>query len=94
MSGPRVSVIVPTKDRGGSLLRLLEALRGQSLPVEDFEVIVVDDGSTDGTPGVLAALEHDPRLRLRLLRHETSRGPATARNDGRSSPAAHRRSSK
>jgi glycosyltransferase involved in cell wall biosynthesis len=45
----------------------------------DLEVIVVDDGSSDGTGETLAAL-HDPRVRW--IRHETPEGVSSARNDG------------
>ncbi|GEM_PF-1558956 len=45
---PRVSVIVPTRNRRPLLRRLLEAMAKQSF--DDFEVIVVDDGSADGSP--------------------------------------------
>ena len=45
----------------------------------DFELIIVDDGSTDDTPQVVGSLR-DPRIRS--LRHALSRGPAAARNTG------------
>lgn len=51
MSEPRVSVIVPTRNRAASLRSLLGALASQTY--DDFEVIVIDDGSTDGTDHVL-----------------------------------------
>jgi glycosyltransferase involved in cell wall biosynthesis len=52
---PDISVVVATHDRRDRLRRLLDALEAQTLPRERFEVIVVDDGSSDGTADVVAA---------------------------------------
>lgn len=49
---PGASIIIPTYNRKNSLRRTLASLAEQTLPVEQFEVIVVDDGSTDGTGDV------------------------------------------
>jgi glycosyltransferase involved in cell wall biosynthesis len=75
MAGLEVTVVIPTRDRWP---RLGPTLRG-ALRQEDvsLEVIVVDDGSTDETPARLAEVK-DPRLRV--LRHDASRGVAAARN--------------
>jgi GT2 family glycosyltransferase len=77
-----LSVVIPTYNRAPVLARCLAALRAQSLdPGQDFEVVVVDDGSTDETPGVLegaAGLAGPP---LRYAR-QANRGPAAARNRG------------
>jgi hypothetical protein len=79
---PNVSVVIPTYNRErllGQTLRSALAQRGV-----DFEILVVDDGSTDGTADDVAALgDH----RVRLLRHQRPRGVATARNTG--AAAAH-----
>ena len=74
-----VSVIVPTRNRS----RLLPATLGSVLWQRgvDLEVIVVDEGSTDDTPAVLAAAtRRDPRVRS--IRHDTPLGVSTARNRG------------
>lgn len=78
MSDPRVSVVVATRDRADRLATLLRSLTRQTLDDSAFEVIVVDDGSQDGTAGALAAA--DPGVRV--VRNEASRGPAAARNAG------------
>lgn len=77
--GPRVSIVIPTRNRRGPLERCLQALAGQS--VSDFEVLIVDDGSSDETPRFLAdfAAAH-PELRLRSFRSETRRGANPSRN--------------
>jgi cellulose synthase/poly-beta-1,6-N-acetylglucosamine synthase-like glycosyltransferase len=49
---PRISVIVPTFNRAGMLEAALESLTNQSVPQNQYEVIVVDDGSTDTTSEV------------------------------------------
>lgn len=73
----RVSVIVPTFNRAPSLVRALESILAQSMG--DFEVVIVDDASSDGTA---AAVERLGSERLRYLRHEETRGGSAARNTG------------
>jgi len=71
----RISVIVPAKDAEEILPATLRALDQQTLTRGEYEVIVVDDGSSDGTAGV--AEKHQ----VRCLR-QCNRGPAAARNAG------------
>ena len=75
---PAFSVVIPTFERPGTLLRVLEALGRQAGPPE-FEVVVVDDGSRDATPERLRALS--PPYPFRFFRQDNS-GPAAARNRG------------
>jgi glycosyltransferase involved in cell wall biosynthesis len=79
---PVVSVLVPAKDEAESLPLFLqlcdEAFRGRA---EQYEVIVIDDGSTDGTPEVLATLAGKYPF-LRVLRHRSQRGIADALRTG------------
>lgn len=82
MTEPRISVVVATRDRPGRLALLLGALRVQSLPLGEFEVVVVDDGSGDPTRALLRDAEQAGDLVLRMVRHDSSRGPAAARNAG------------
>jgi GT2 family glycosyltransferase len=74
-----VSVVVPTYQRRDGLVRLLDALAAQTHPADDLEVIVVDDGSTDGTDHTLRAAR--PPYRLRHFKQANS-GPGAARNLG------------
>ena len=48
----KASVIIPTRNRANVLARCLESLTRQTLPAEAFEVLVIDNGSTDHTPDV------------------------------------------
>jgi glycosyltransferase involved in cell wall biosynthesis len=75
------SVVVPTRDRRDRLERLLMALDRQTLAAECFEVVVVDDGSEDGTAEILAEWHRQAPERHRV-RTTTGRGPAVARNTG------------
>jgi glycosyltransferase involved in cell wall biosynthesis len=71
-----VSVVLPTYQRAHTLRASVESLLAQV--GVDFEVLVVDDGSTDDTQAILAALRH-PRLRILRVPHA---GVAVARNAG------------
>lgn len=75
----QLSVVIPTYNRKASLLRLLSSLSSQTLAPDQFEVIVVDDGSTDGTREALASL--DTPFALRVL-SQANAGPGAARNRG------------
>jgi glycosyltransferase involved in cell wall biosynthesis len=80
-NGPAVTVVIPTRDRARRLRALLASLRDQTLGRDSFEVIVVDDGSKDETPAVLAAEAAAGALSLRSVRG-TGAGPTAARNAG------------
>jgi len=73
---PKVSVIIPTYDRLPMVKEAVDSVLAQDF--EDFELIVVDDGSTDGT------VEEIKRYggRVRLLEHSENRGVSAARNKG------------
>jgi len=79
MTPPRVSVIVPTCNRRVRLERVLSALARQTLSPAQFEVVVVDDGSSDGSAELLAAFR--PAYALRSF-SQANAGPAVARNRG------------
>ncbi len=66
VSTPRVTVIIPTYNRAAYLGEAIASVLAQHLG--DFELIVVDDGSTDDTPALLAAIG-DPRLRVLRREH-------------------------
>ncbi len=72
-----VSVVIPTYDRADVLPRAVESVLDQTMT--DLELLVVDDGSTDGTRAVLDGFDDD---RLRVIEHETNRGANVARNTG------------
>lgn len=76
----RLSVVIPTLDRKERLGRTLAALEAQRGAIEGgVEILVVDDGSSDGTRTLLAGLEKEGRLRPLSPGHG---GPARARNAG------------
>jgi len=79
---PELSVVVATRNRPDRLVALLAALRAQTLAPERFEVVVVDDGSTDSTPELLEREAASSPFRLRTVRRESGDGPAAARNAG------------
>lgn len=79
MREPLVSVVIPTFNRAELLRPSLESLIGQSVPRDRYEVIVVDDGSTDATPQVCRDLSGDLPLRYARLGHS---GIAAAKNLG------------
>jgi len=73
----RLSVIIPVYNRERTIGRAIQSVLGQT--VQDFEIIVVDDHSTDGTRNVLDGFR-DPRIRC--LHNGGSQGAAAARNAG------------
>src|SRR5438045_9363653 len=77
---PLISVVIPTHNRSNRLHTLIEVLQDQTVQ-EPFEVIIVDDASTDDTWDELGRLAARHGF-LRPLRVEANRGPATARNVG------------
>jgi len=81
MSHPQVSVVVPTYNRATILVHCLGFLEAQTLDVDSYEVIVVDDGSVDNTAEVCKAFVQTTSTRLIYLRGP-HKGPAAARNLG------------
>lgn len=75
MENPTVSIIIPTYNRAGMLTEAIDSVLGQDFT--DFELIVVDDGSTDDTPQILKA--YGSKIRVIRQRHQ---GVSAARNQG------------
>lgn len=78
---PFMSVVVATYKRSGVLKMTLQHLAAQTLSADQFEVIVVDDGSPDDTADVVQGLIGKMPYRLSYLRHE-NRGPGASENRG------------
>ncbi|MCC6144209.1 MAG: glycosyltransferase family 2 protein [Candidatus Hydrogenedentes bacterium] len=76
---PKISIIIATFSRVDLLRENAAALLAQTWP--DFELIYVDDGSSDGSAAVLDALAQAHPDRLRVV-HQENRGPGPARNAG------------
>ena len=74
---PRVSIIMPTYNRGLMLSRAMESALSQTY--SDYELIVVDDGSSEDVASVVSQFA-DPRITY--FRHETNRGQSSAINTG------------
>jgi cellulose synthase/poly-beta-1,6-N-acetylglucosamine synthase-like glycosyltransferase len=75
MTALRYSVVVPAYNAGATIQSCVEALVRQSLTREQFEVLVVDDGSTDATAGIAGGFPV-------TVVSQQNRGPAAARNHG------------
>lgn len=75
---PKVSVIIPTYNRGNQLRICLKSLQQQTF--KNFEVIVCDDGSVDNTPDVIN--EFKDLLDLKYIQDANFGGPARPRNNG------------
>ncbi len=76
-----LSVIIPTYNRKNILKKCLNALFGQTYPGFEFEIIVIDDGSTDGTESIVKEIMEKSPVGLKYFKQE-NKGPAAARNAG------------
>ncbi|MCK4546914.1 MAG: glycosyltransferase family 2 protein [Candidatus Eisenbacteria sp.] len=77
MQSPKLSVIIPTFNEEGTLGQLLDRVLASEV---DLEVIIVDDGSTDRTAGVLETYAQEPRIRA--IAHPENRGKGAAIRTG------------
>ncbi len=77
MDSPRVSVIIPTYNRAHLIDRALSSVFRQT--IQDFEILVIDDASTDDTEAVVRRIAD---ARVRYIRHSANKKAAAARNTG------------
>ncbi|MGA1980071.1 MAG: glycosyltransferase [Sedimentisphaerales bacterium] len=76
-NNPTVSIIIPTYNRSRLIARAVKSVLNQTY--QNFELIIVDDGSTDDTREIVAGFNDK---RIRYVRHEENKGEAAARNTG------------
>ncbi len=74
----KLSVIVPVFDERNTVVEIVRRMRAVDLPV-DLEIVIVDDGSTDGTRDVLRQLADST---VRVITHESNRGKGSAIRSG------------
>jgi glycosyltransferase involved in cell wall biosynthesis len=79
MSTPAVTVIMPTRNRAAITPRAIESVIAQTW--SDWELIIIDDASTDATPDMIARYAEGD-VRIRSLRVDSAGGAASARNRG------------
>src|ERR1044072_3375089 len=76
----RLSVVVPVYDERNTVGEVVRRLRSLQLPEHlELEILVVDDGSTDGTDKVLKAIEDST---VRVVTHKTNKGKGAAIRSG------------
>ena len=76
---PTVSVIIPTYNRAHLIGRAIQSVLNQTY--KDFELIIVDDGSTDNTEDIIKEFQKKDE-RIKYIKHEKNRGGSAARNTG------------
>ena len=76
-----VSIVIPMRNEAGNIASLIDGIAAACRDLPDFEVIVVDDGSTDGTASKAQDLQTEVP-QLRLLRHDRSGGQSAAVHSG------------
>jgi len=76
-NNPYVNVIIPTYNRANLIGRAIQSVLNQSY--QDFEIIIVDDGSTDNTKEVVRSINDE---RIKYIQHKENKGAAAARNTG------------
>jgi glycosyltransferase involved in cell wall biosynthesis len=76
----QLSVVIPTYNRGGKILSTLNSLAKQTF--REFEVVVINDGSTDNTATVLDAIDKDKYSFQITIIHQENQGRAGVRNSG------------
>jgi glycosyltransferase involved in cell wall biosynthesis len=80
-ASPDISVVIPCRNEAANLAFLLDEV-DQAMAGRAYEVIVVDDGSTDATPDALAARIAGGAVHLRHIRHDRSAGQSAAVRSG------------
>jgi dolichol-phosphate mannosyltransferase len=81
LSSPVISVVVPVRNEQGNIAQLVAEIAEAVEPIGPFEVIYVDDGSTDATPSVINDLRQTCPW-LRCIRHASSCGQSAAVRTG------------
>lgn len=74
---PVVSVVIPTYNRANTILRSIQSVLRQTY--QDFELIIVDDASTDNTEEMVKSINDS---RIKYIKHQKNRGGSAARNTG------------
>jgi len=77
MQHPIVSIIIPVYNGGAYIRPCIDSILHQTC--EDWELLLIDDGSTDDSGKICDEYTTDPRIRVI---HKSNAGPAAARNDG------------
>ena len=76
----KLSIIIPAYNEGRFLKRCLDSIRVDEQDLHDVEIIVIDDGSTDGSAKICD--EYDMRVGFRIFHHATNWGVSMTRNHG------------
>ncbi len=80
MPTPKISVIVPCYNYGAYLPETIDSILTQTYP--HYEVIIIDDGSNDGTTPAIIASEAKKDKRIKVITHPKNKGLSAARNSG------------
>jgi len=79
MKNPTVSVIIPTYNRAHLIGRAIQSVLNQTF--QDFEIIIIDDSSTDNTDDIIKEFQKKDE-RIKYIKHNKNKGGSAARNTG------------
>ncbi len=80
MPSPKISVIVPCYNYGHFICETIDSVLAQTY--SDYEIIIIDDGSDDGTTPAVIASEAQKDERIKVITHPKNKGVSAARNSG------------